>query len=125
MLYFTHIEDSMKVIFHPKLQLWYGKMNNDILMDAGKTVISLFFERNEKHSMDDVEILPLVKDLINGISSHSNDAEKIREALFKFARSKYTDLCKKHQIEGGDEEDRLQENEEYFKYVYENEEHPR
>jgi hypothetical protein len=100
-------------------------MNNDILLDAGKTVISLFFERNEKHSMDDVEILPIVKDLINGISTHSNDAEKVREALFKFAQAKYTDLCKKHQSEGGDEEDRLQENEEYFEYVYENEEHPR
>ncbi len=99
-------------------------MDNDILIEAGKTVINSFFDRNEKHSMDDAEIIPLVKDVVNGMSAHSTDVETVREALFKFARKKYTDLCKKHQTEDGDDEDRLEENEEYFAYVYENEEHP-
>jgi hypothetical protein len=100
-------------------------MSNDLLIEAGKTIISSFFDRNEKDSMDDAEILPIVKDVVNGMSAHSTDVETVREALFKFARDKYTDLCKKHQAEEEEEEeDQLQENQEYFEYVYENEEHP-
>jgi hypothetical protein len=100
-------------------------MSDDILVKAGKTIISSFFVRNEQHSMDDAELLPIVKDVVSGMSAHSTDAATVKETLFKFAQKKYTDLCKKNQIKNDDDEDRLQENREYFEYVYENEEHPR
>ena len=98
-------------------------MGNDILLEAGKSVISAFFDRNEKYSMDDAEILPLVKDVVNGISAHSNNVEKMREELFRFAQKKYTDICYKDPDVAEDVQ--LQENKEYFEYVYENEKHPR
>lgn len=97
-------------------------MANDILIEAGKTIISSFFDRNEKDSMDDTELLPLVKDVVIGMSTHSTDVEAVREVLFRFAQKKYTDMCYKDPDE--DDDVQLQENKEYFEYVYENEEHP-
>lgn len=99
-------------------------MNDDLLIKVGKSVIDSFFKRSEKEAIDDAELLPLVKEVINGIGLHASDTKIVKDSLFRFARKKYTDLCRTHQIEDGDKEDRQYENEEYFEYVYENEEHP-
>jgi hypothetical protein len=99
-------------------------MDNDILLKAGKTIIRSFFKRTEEETMDDAELLPLIKDVINGISAQSSEVKTVRETLYMFAQNKFTDLCEKIQIDYDDTEDSLQENIEYFEYVYENEEHP-
>lgn len=99
-------------------------MSDDLLIKAGKLIIGSFFKRSEKYAIDDAELLPLVKDVVNGISKNSTEVEIVRQTLFKFAQNKYVDLCKKHQEADGDHEDQQQENEEYFEYVYKNEEHP-
>lgn len=99
-------------------------MSDELLIKAGKAVIDLFFQRNEKEVRDDAEFLPLVKDVVNGISSISSNSKLVQKTLFKFAQNKYVHMCKKLQEENGDYDDLEKENEEYFEYVYKNEEHP-
>ena len=99
-------------------------MKDKALAEAGKAIISAFFKRTEEDTIDDAELLPFVKDVINGISEQSTEADKTQEQLIGFAKERYTDLCHKLRDEDDNDGDQRMEDEKYFEYVYKNEKHP-
>ncbi len=104
-------------------------------LKIGKTILHEYFVYSGKHSMDDVEYIPVVKIIIQGIcksmtlsKSDKKEIRKVNNQLKDFNRKLYTDLWLKNTKENeGNDIDVDEETESakyYFDYVYKNEEHP-
>lgn len=101
----------------------------------GKTILRDYFDYYVKKSLDDVEYIPIVRVIIEGIAKEMEycgmgqlNCSDLVEKLKTFNRQMYQNLWMKHAEE---DEDRLDREKEYqeakrkFDYIYKHGKHPR
>lgn len=124
-----------KVSFCPEAT-WHEYMNKtEIVEDLGKAIIKRLHDYNEEVGFDDAEYIPIIKRTIEAIEGYIVNSEKeieysedIKSVLFNYSKELYVELCIKHSVEDNEEasvDEVREESDEYFRYIYEHEEHPR
>jgi len=84
-----------------------------------------------KVSLDDIEYIPIIKKMINGIASQLNNSHfsksevaPIKKTLKQYAKDLYVKAWIKNRLEEETVDEAREIGEEYFEYVYKYEEHP-
>ena len=109
----------------------------EVYENIGISILKGFFEYYEEAKLDDVEYIPVVKVIINGIQESmgssnlaENDIESLKERLIEWNREIYNGLWLEHAKEDEDParldlEYEAEEAAYYFDYIYEHGKHPR
>lgn len=113
-------------------------MKSQSYLNVGKTILRKYFDYNAKNTVDDVEYIPVVRLIIEGIAEEMKSSgmlepncKEVAEKLKAFNRSLYQNIWVKHAKKDEDpEEEPFDLEKEYalakytFDYIYKHRKHP-
>ena len=113
-------------------------MKSQSYLKVGETILRKYFDYSTKYSVDDVEYIPVVRLIIEGIAEEMKSSgvlepncKEVAEKLRAFNRSLYQNIWIEHAKEDEDpDEEPFDREKEYklakytFDYVYKHRKHP-
>lgn len=100
--------------------------------EVAASIITRLHERYDIVKMDDVEYIPMIKYVIQGVldTAEENeltkaDREKLEQDLYRYAKGLYIQGCMLNYCKQECVDDAYQESNEWFDYIYSNECYPR
>jgi len=109
------------------------KMDEILLAEnIGKSILQYQYEHYKRNTLDDEELIPIIKAVINGISNHllslnnkKSEIKKVTNNLKQYCKNLYIEEWLRNGEEDEDEDIARNDGEKYFEHLFKYERHPK